>query len=266
MWILIAALPVGLLLGLIAGGSFDSLREIQLRTWYLLIPAFAIVILMSLDRDPPGEWILLPTALVLFAIVSLRNIATVGMAIVGIGVIANLVPVLMNGEMPVREKAIVQAGLADWSNIDLVQLGAGRRFEKPGDIVVQLGAIVPLKAVKEVMTFGDLIVIAGLVNVGFRSVKLPSGRHRRDDPEEPASNLSDALDIGTRSPFAPPRSTHVATPAPELVDLTDSTVPIATDDVGATVDLRDGSDVASRIDLFADDLPRVVRGSASWGE
>ena len=63
-----------MLIGLIGGGSLISTRSIELRNWHLLVPAFAIVAVMAIDRDPPVEWLMLPTALVLFAIVAFRNV------------------------------------------------------------------------------------------------------------------------------------------------------------------------------------------------
>ncbi len=255
MWILIAALPIGMFLGLIAGGTFGYVRELEVRAWYLMIPATAIVALMAVDRDPPVEWLLLPAALVLFAILAFRNMAIVGMTVVGVGILANLVPVLLNGEMPVREKAVIQAGLADASNIDLVRLGAGRRFEETGDVLVGLGAIIPLEPVREVVTFGDLIVIAGLINVGFRVIK-PLPRHRIDEVEVRAVSLAEAL--GVAAPriepevlaHEPPRQRDEARPSNDVFG-SDQTI----------VDLTAGGS-----EIHLDDLPTFVEGSATWGD
>jgi len=261
VWILIAALPIGMFLGLIAGGSFTNLHVLSVRVWYLLVPAVAIVSVMAVDRDPPAEWLLLPVALVLFAIVAFRNIAIMGMTIVGVGIVANLVPVLINGDMPVSEDAVIQAGLADSTNIDQVRLGAGRRFEEPGDYLVTLGAIVPVEPVKEVLTFGDLIVIAGLINVGFRVIK-PQQRLRADDDQaSPAVTLAEALGIEPMSPLSAPASPAAASIADEARPLVDASASSTSEDV---VDLTESAGVQS--DIFLDDLPDVVQGSATWGE
>ena len=265
MWILIAALPIGMFLGLVAGGSFNNLHHFRLRVWYLLIPAFAIAALMAFDRNPPGEWILLPVALVLFAIVAFRNIAVVGMTVVGVGVIANLVPVLINGDMPVREEAVIQAGLADQSNTDLVKLGAGRRFEEPGDYLVVLGAIVPVEPVKEVLTFGDLIVVAGLLNVGFRVIKPPKG-HREDGAESPAVTLAEALGIDPIAPLS--GDSEPVGPAPVAAPPAVGAVEVASANVLDLTESAHAAEERSNLadDLFLDDLPDVVQGSATWGD
>jgi len=260
VWILIAALPIGMLIGLIGGGSLTSSRTIDLRNWHLLVPAFAIVVLMAIDRDPPAEPILLPLALVLFAVVAFRNITTVGMTIVGVGVLANLAPVLANGEMPVRESAVIAADLADATNIDQVLLGAGRRFEETGDVLTQLSAIVPVQPVREVLTIGDLIVIAGLINVGFRFAR-PSATRRR---EEVTADTSVAV-----APSEPPEVGSTV-PIPALGDILDLTAlsrrdgPTQPTKVSSPQANEDG--MGSSEDLYLDDLPRVVQGSATWGD
>jgi len=259
VWILIAALPIGMLIGLIGGGSLTSTRSIELRNWYLLVPAFAIVVVMAIDRDPPAEWVLLPTALVLFAVVAFRNITTVGMTVVGVGVLANLAPVLANGEMPVRESAVIAAELADSTNIDQVLLGAGRRFEESGDVLTQLSAIVPVQPVREVLTIGDLIVIAGLINVGFRMVR-PSTRRREEA----------TTDMGMTDPPFEQADVGPAVPIPALGDILDLTALSRRD--GPTQQSQIASlqatddELRSPEDLYLDDLPRVVQGSATWGD
>ena len=157
------------------------------------------------------------------------------------------------------------AELADSTNIDQVLLGAGRRFEESGDVLTQLSAIVPVQPVREVLTIGDLIVIAGLINVGFRFVRPAATRRREEVTAE--TNL-------TVPPFEPTDldSTDLdsTVPAPALADILDLTA----------LSRRDGPTQPSQVptpqafddeqypsdDLYLDDLPRVVQGSATWGD
>jgi len=260
VWILIAALPIGMLIGLMGGGSLTSTRSIGLRNWHLLVPAFIIVVVMAIDRDPPAEWLLLPAALLMFAIVAFRNIATVGMTIVGVGVLANLAPVLANGEMPVRESAVIAADLADSTNINQVLLGAGRRFEQTGDVLTPLTAIVPVQPVREVLTIGDLIVIAGLINVGFRFVR-PAATRRREEVSTAANVTPPAPEPATVGPTAP---------VPALADILDLTAISRRDDPTQSTQVpvahESEAELHTSEDLFLDDLPRVVQGSATWGD
>tara|TARA_B100000700_G_scaffold329830_1_gene453095 strand:+ start:471 stop:893 length:423 start_codon:yes stop_codon:yes gene_type:complete len=62
----------------------------------------------------------------------------------------------------------MKAGIADSGSIDLVQLGAVRAFETGEETLVFLGAVVPVRWLSEVFSFGDLIIACGLANLGFR--------------------------------------------------------------------------------------------------
>jgi hypothetical protein len=70
--------------------------------------------------------------------------------------------------MPVTAEAVVKAGIVDYASIDLVRLGATRAFETGGETLLFLGAIVPIRWLNEVFSFGDLVIACGLANLGFR--------------------------------------------------------------------------------------------------
>ena len=57
------------------------------------------------------------------------NLHLTGASIILVGTILNLIPLVLNGFVPVTVEAIVKAGIADSNSIDLVQLGAVRAFE-----------------------------------------------------------------------------------------------------------------------------------------
>ena len=232
MWILIVALPIGLIAGLLWGRDLSGVRDLRVRFWGLLLPATALGIVMWFDREPPFEALILPLSLVLFGVVAGANLNLVGMSVVLVGIAANLIPIMANGAMPVRESAVIDAGIADSDSIAFVELGAGRRFEQPGDMLMPLGAIVPAGPLDEVLTFGDLIAALGLVNVGLRI-----GRPRR--PHE-----------------------HVADPNAEtFVDLRDpAAAPASTDDE----DLPDFVRLGAASVHPLDDMPTEVKGSAYW--
>ena len=83
-----------------------------LSTGNLRRAALVFAAVISLDNDPPFERFLLPLCLVGFAVVVFANLQVVGMTVVGTGIVANLAPVLLNGDMPVRESAVIGAGIA----------------------------------------------------------------------------------------------------------------------------------------------------------
>ena len=100
-----------------------------------------------------------------------------GMSIVAIGLACNLVVLLANQAMPVRAESVVRAGIADESSVATADLGPARRLAEPGDRLEPLSAIVPLSALGMVVTFGDLIALFGLLDVGFRLARRTASRH-----------------------------------------------------------------------------------------
>ncbi len=57
------------------------------------------------------------------------------------------------------------------------ELGPGRRLAEPDDRLEVLTAIIPIPAFGLVVTFGDLIALIGLADVGFRLAKRTAPRH-----------------------------------------------------------------------------------------
>ena len=189
MWVILAALPVGAVIGVVAGGQISSVIEQRVHWWALLIVAAQLGLVIGFISDPPlSDWVL-PAELVVLAVFGLRNLHLTGLAIVVVGVACNLVPILLNGSMTVRADSLVEVDLATPGQEHLVDLGVGRRLEEPGDLATSFGAIVPLRGLREVATFGDLIIAAGLLNVGLRLFRplgaTPRrGRYARHFPDE----------------------------------------------------------------------------------
>lgn len=223
------ALPVGLIAGLLWGRDLSGVRDLRVRLWGLLLPAVALGVVMWFDREPPFEALILPLSLALFGIVAAANLNLVGMAVVLVGIAANLLPIVANGAMPVRESAVIDARIADAETIEFVELGAGRRFEESGDMLMTLGAIVPVRPLGEVLTFGDLIAIVGLLNVGLRI-----GRPRRHVEHAPDPEAETFVDL--REPDHEPDDGDL----PDFVRLGSASVHPLTD------------------------MPTEVKGSAYW--
>ena len=108
-------------------------------------------------------------SMALIATTCALNLHLTGASIVLIGTVLNLIPLVLNGYVPVTIDAVVGAGIADAGSIALVRLSAIREFEGGDEIFGFLGAIIPLSRVNEVFSFGDLIIACGLANLGFRA-------------------------------------------------------------------------------------------------
>lgn len=103
------------------------------------------------------------------------NLHLVGMGVVMIGMAANAAVIGLNDGMPIRPSAVVAAELATPEQASRMRADAKRRPERPGDQLVILADIVPVPPLREVVSFGDLVIGVGVADV---LVHLMRGRAR----------------------------------------------------------------------------------------
>lgn len=106
---------------------------------------------------------------------ALANLRVRGMAVVGLGLALNAMVISANGAMPVDLRAVAAAGLAPPGEEAGIDLGVARTSQEPGDRLSVLGDTVAVAVLDEVVSFGDLILAAGLANVAFRLL-LPTAK------------------------------------------------------------------------------------------
>jgi hypothetical protein len=160
----LVAVAVGIAVGYATGGRLRHVGTHPVRGWGLLVVGAAL----QLPGRSSAVIVLLSLAtLVAFLVL---NTHLVGVGIIAVGLGLNALVIAANGAMPVRPAAAVRVGLqAD-------ELGGGRRLERPGDRLTGLGDIVPLRPVRHVLSFGDLVVAVGTADV---VVHLMQRRRRR---------------------------------------------------------------------------------------
>lgn len=132
---------------------------------------------------------LLGLSLFLLTGFGLLNLHLVGMGVLTLGMALNAAVVLVNGAMPVRARAVVEAGMAAPGELVLVDLGAGRRYEATGDWLPILGDVLPVAAIGAVLSFGDLIVLMGIAAVASDLVRYA----RRPTPGSTGGRLRNRL-------------------------------------------------------------------------
>lgn len=93
------------------------------------------------------------------------NLAVGGMAVIGVGIAANLVPLVANRATPVRAGALVEARIVGSAEIDRAVLGGPRAIADSGTVMEMLGDVIPVPQLGLVVSFGDLIVLVGLAAV-----------------------------------------------------------------------------------------------------
>lgn len=222
MWIIPCALVLGLLAGLaLARGNLAALRSVRLRFWPLAIPAAIAGIAAGLSLGITGATILLGVSLLGFGLFLGANLDRPGAAIVLLGIILNLAPLILNSHIPVRHDAVVAAGIVSADAIDRVELGSGREFETSKTQLGILGGVLPVKPLGEVLSFGDLVVMAGLLNLGFRLTHpgpvrralTRSGSETSSDDDSVYGDDELVIDLDALAAI-PPRHTPGLTPRP----------------------------------------------------
>ena len=176
MRLTVLAVVASMVVALARGGRPRSAPGERLRWPTLLVGALALYWLPSLlDPAPPVDVVLVVlayAALLAFVAVNLR---LVGMPVVLVGLCLNAAVIAANQGMPVDARAVVTTGLARPDELGSLGLGPARRFREPTDRLAVLGDIVPVPGLREVVSFGDLILAAGLANVTFRLLR-PAGQ------------------------------------------------------------------------------------------
>jgi hypothetical protein len=104
-----------------------------------------------------------------------RNVT--GIAVVGVGLVLNLAAVVLDNGMPVRGEALVAADIVEPGHVADHDIRAPRHLETDADAFGWLGAVVPVPGLRQVVSFGDLIVLVGLADaardLGRRRSRLP---------------------------------------------------------------------------------------------
>ena len=122
-------------------------------------------------------------ALAWFAV---RNRAATGVAVAGLGALANLAALVLNNGVPVRAEALVDAGVATAAAVRDHELDEPYHLQEEQDGFAWLGAVVPVRATEQVLSFGDLLLLVG----AFDTVRALARRRTRlpvvpaDDADE----------------------------------------------------------------------------------
>jgi hypothetical protein len=158
------ALLAGFLIGLARGGRLRNVESAAIK--YSPLLALGIVVQAAARFTSRGGVIVLMISyLLLLAFVTI-NLHLVGMGIVAVGIAMNALVIGINGGMPVRPDAIVEAGIATRSAVGALDFGTKRHLESDADRLTWLGDIVPVPfGPGEVLSFGDLVMSVGVADV-----------------------------------------------------------------------------------------------------
>ena len=219
MYLVPLAFVVGACLALFFGGNIQNVLRLRIALWPVLAGAAGLTILVAIDVDFDQPEILLAASLFAVGAACAVNVHLAGAGVVLIGVSLNLLALVLNGHIAVDPDAVVNAGIASTADLHAVALGIGRKFQTADTVIPSLGAVIPVRLVGEVFSFGDLVVMAGLANLGFRILspraspipRLPASTvARRVLPQHPRENVIDLTDAAS-APRIPQRQAATIT-------------------------------------------------------
>jgi hypothetical protein len=169
------ALVLGVVLGFATGGRPRNITLRPLRGVGALGGAVVLQALPALlDLSPTAGLACVLGSYVLLVAFALANIRLIGMPVALVGLLLNVLVIGINGGMPVRGDAILAID-RDRTPAQLRQIeyGAKRHLEDGNDELTFLGDVVPVVPLRQVLSFGDLILAVGLANVVFRLLRPP---------------------------------------------------------------------------------------------
>ena len=226
------AVALGLMAGLVGGGSFRHLRKFALRAMTLgVIWVLGSVFATRLHGT---------AAVVVFSLATISGVGFAalnalrwpGLGAVSVGLFLNAVVLGLNGAMPYDPSAAERAGLVPSGPVLLRTDGLTRPFRN-GDQFLIAARRIPITPLRAVTSVGDLLVAFGYGLAAF-NVMIDRGkarphraRHRVGEVDEVPSTgtVTFGVDDGPQRPSALDVALHVANVADDpavLVDLTAS--------------------------------------------
>jgi hypothetical protein len=108
-----------------------------------------------------------------------RNRNVTGVAVAGLGAVVNLAGLVLNNGVPVRAEALVDAGVVSAAEVRGHEADEPYHLQQDTDAFAWLGAVVPVSATEQVLTFGDLLILVGAFDtvrdLSRRRARLPHG-------------------------------------------------------------------------------------------
>jgi hypothetical protein len=166
------AVAAALVISLLTGGRPDHMASRSFRFWPVLVAGLAL----QLASVRLGGLLLLLASYALLLAFSAANALRVGMWMVALGIGLNLLTIAVNGGMPVRPSALVAAGVAEPDEVGTLRIGGKRHLERPSDRLMIISDVIPVRPLREVLSFGDVIMGVGLADVVVHLLRPPLAR------------------------------------------------------------------------------------------
>ncbi len=186
---IVVVLAVAVLIGLLRGGRITNLAEVRLRVWWLLFVGLAMQIVANFvprpddgGVNPIAVALILGSYLPLITVVLLNRQAH-GMWLAAIGILMNFSVIAANQGMPVSGEAAVIAG-AESTELDL---DAKHVILDDDTLVPFLADVIPLRALRQVISLGDVFLAVGLGQFLESEMRRPLRYFRHGGRGQPGS-------------------------------------------------------------------------------
>ncbi len=159
MLLTLLAVTAGLVGGYFRKGQLTNILTVAPKWLVLLVPALVLYVASAVGIP---SYSLNLTLIATFGLVValFRNYDISGAGIIGLGLASNLLVLVLNGGVPVRAESVerVTNGVFDSSTLRAIE-----QVESPDTVLAALGDIIPIPLLNTVVSFGDLIALAGLI-------------------------------------------------------------------------------------------------------
>jgi hypothetical protein len=171
MSFLFVTVALALGLALVSGGSLSRIAATEIRHPSILALAVGIQLALEVLHPTSGTAGHLASALLVVSYVFLllfcaANLRLRGLAVVAVGIALNGAVITINGGMPVRAPE------------GAVETTTKHHAERDSDRLTPLSDIILVPALRQSLSFGDLIMLVGLVDVLFHCSRSPATRRR----------------------------------------------------------------------------------------
>jgi Family of unknown function (DUF5317) len=151
---------VGILVGLVLGGSLRDFPTVDVRGWPL---ALAGIVLQFLN--PPGALghATLLASFLLLLVFAAMNVAAPGFLLILVGLAINALVIAANGGMPVTARAVERSGQEDALADLREEGGAKHHLADDGSVLLVLGDVIGIpRPVGQAASVGDLVLDTGI--------------------------------------------------------------------------------------------------------
>jgi hypothetical protein len=133
--------------------------------WWLIVPGVGAQVCADHLLSGRGAQVVLVAGYAILALFLVANRLLVGIGVIAVGLAANAAVVLVDGGMPVRSSAVISAGLAGVAGPAAPPAGSRHHLEGPHDHLVALDDHLPVRFVHRVVSYGDVILLVGALDV-----------------------------------------------------------------------------------------------------